>query len=101
MQSKLSGIALLKQPSAFLPVAMSCAALAIVLVHIIMFGVAREVDEGTAAHLWQLLMAAQIPIVALFAIRWLPRSPRSALPVLALQAVAALAALTPVYLLNL
>ena len=91
---------MIKKPSAFLPVAMSLAALALVLVHIIMSGAARQADEGTAAHLWQLLMAAQIPIVAFFAIRWLPQSPRSALPVLALQAVAALAALAPVYLLN-
>jgi len=91
---------MIKRPSAFVPVAMSLAALAIVLVHIIKSGVAREADEGTAAHLWQLLMAAQIPIIAFFAIRWLPQSPRSALPVLALQAVAALAALAPVYLLN-
>jgi hypothetical protein len=91
---------MIKRPSAFIPVAMSLAALAIVLVHIIRSGVAREADEGTAAHLWQLMMAAQIPIIAFFAVRWLPQSPRSALPVLALQAVAALAALAPVYLLN-
>jgi hypothetical protein len=92
--------AMIKRPSAFVPVAMSFAALAIVLIHIIMSGVARQADEGTAAHLWQLLMAAQIPIIGFFAIRWLPQSPRSALPVLALQAAAALAALAPVYLLN-
>lgn len=91
---------MLKKPSAFLPVAMSLAALALVLGHLIIFGAARQADEGTAAHLWQLLMTAQIPIVAFFAIRWIPRNPRSALPVLALQAVAALAALAPVYLLN-
>lgn len=91
---------LIKRPSAFGPVAMSFAALAVVLVHIIMSGTARQADEGTAAHLWQLLMVAQIPIIAFFAIRWLPQSPRFALPVLALQAVAALAALAPVYLLN-
>jgi hypothetical protein len=91
---------MIKRQSAFIPVAMSFAALAIVLVHIIRSGVAREADEGTAAHLWQLMMAAQIPIIAFFAVRWLPQSPRSALPVLALQAVAALAALAPVYLLN-
>jgi hypothetical protein len=90
----------IKRPSAFVPVAMSFAALAMVLVHITISGVARETDEATAAHLWQLLMAAQIPIVVFFAIRWLPQSPRSAPPVLALQAVAALAALAPVYLLN-
>lgn len=92
--------AMIRRPSAFVPVAMSLVALAIVLIHIIMSGVARQADEGTAAHLWQLLMAAQIPIIGFFAIRWLPQSPRSALPVLALQAVAALAALAPVYLLN-
>jgi hypothetical protein len=92
---------MLKQPSAFLPVAMSLAALATVLVHIAMFGAVREADEGTAAHIWQLLMAAQVPIVGYFAIKWLPRSPRHALPILALQAGAALAALAPVFYFNL
>jgi hypothetical protein len=101
MQARLSIIALLKQPSAFLPVAMSFAALAVVLAHVVMFGAAREADEGTAAHIWQILMAAQVPIVAFFAIRWLPQTARCALPVLALQAGAALAALAPVYFLNL
>jgi hypothetical protein len=66
-----------------------------------MFGVAREADEGTAAHVFQLLMIAQVPIVAFFAIKWLPRAPRQALQVLALQAGAVLAALAPVFLLNL
>ena len=89
-----------KQPSALIPLAMSCAALAIVLGHIAMSGVGREADEGTAAHLWQLLMAGQLPVVAFFAIKWLPRSPRQALLVLALQAGAALAAFAPVFLLN-
>ena len=69
-------ISTIKQPSAWLPVAMSCAALATVLVHIALFGAAREADEGTAAHIWQLLMAAQIPIMAFFAIKWLPQAPR-------------------------
>ena len=87
-------------PSAYLPIAMSFAALTVVLFHIIMSGTARQADEGTTAHLWQLLMAAQIPIVAFFAIRWLPHGPRFAVPVLALQLSAALAALAPVYLLN-
>ena len=43
----------LKRPSAFLPLAMSFAALATVLVHVAVFGVAREADEGTAAHIWR------------------------------------------------
>lgn len=92
---------MMKRPSAFLPVVMSLAALATVLVHVARFGAAREADEGTAAHVWQLLMLAQVPIIAFFAITWLPRAPREALPVLALQAAAALAALAPVFLLGL
>ena len=90
----------LKHLSAFLPIAMSLLAVAIVLIHIVLVGTARQPDEGTAAHLWQLLMAGQLPIILFFAVRWLPQSPRSALPVLALQATAAVAALAPVYLLH-
>ena len=91
---------LLKQPLAFLPLAMSVAALATVLGYVAVNGVARQPDEGTAAHVWQLLMAGQVPIVALFAITWLPQAPRQALPVLALQVAAALAALLPVFVLQ-
>jgi hypothetical protein len=91
----------MKRPSAFLPVVMSLAALAIVIIHIIRFGTAREVDEGTSAHLWQILMAGQLPIIAFFAIKWLPRTPMVALAVLAVQVVAALAAMAPVFYLGL
>jgi hypothetical protein len=76
---------------------MSLAALATVIIHIAMHGVAREADEGTAAHLWQILMAGQLPIITLFAIKWLPKNPKPALTVLALQAVAGLGALAPVF----
>lgn len=91
---------LMKNPSAFLPLAMSFAALGTVLIHIALFGVARQADEGTAAHIWQILMAAQIPIMAFFMIKWLPRTPIRALAVLALQGGAVLAALAPVFLLK-
>jgi hypothetical protein len=91
----------LKKPSAWIPLAMSLAALAVVLTHVAIFGAAREADEGTAAHLWQLLMTGQLPIVAFFAIKWLPRIPKQALVVLTLQAGAGLAALAPVFFLGL
>ena len=94
-------LTMMKKPSAFLPVTMSFAALATVLVHVALFGVVREADEGTSAHIFQLLMVAQVPIVVVFAIKWLLRTPRQALPILALQAAAALAALAPVFFLNL
>ena len=92
---------IIKRPSAFLPVAMSSAALVTLLVALSVGGAARETDEGTAAHIWQLLMGGQVPIVAYFAIRWLPQAPRQALYVLALQVAIALAAMAPVYLLHL
>jgi hypothetical protein len=86
----------LQHPSAFLPVVMSLVALLAVLFHIAAHGTAPQPDEGTAAHLWQLLMALQLPVIAFFAFRWVPQSPRSALAVLALQLLAGLAAAAPV-----
>jgi hypothetical protein len=91
---------LMKSPSAFLPLAMSLGALATVVLFIILHGTAPQADEGATAHIWQLLMAAQVPIVLFFAIRWLPQSPRQAAPILALQVGAALAAMAPVFLLH-
>ena len=91
------GLSILRRPSASIPLVMSFAAMSVVLVQIATVGAAREADEGTAAHLWQLLMAGQIPIIVFFAIKWLPQAPRQALLVLALQAVAGLAAALPVF----
>ena len=92
---------IMKDPSAYIPIVMSLAALATVLLHLARFGVVREADEGAAAHIWQLLMAGQLPIIAFFAIKWLPRAPKEALPVLAMQVGAILAAMAPVFLLRL
>ena len=91
---------MLKRPSAFLPVAMSLVALATVLLFLARNGPAPQADEGTAAHIWQLLMAGQVPIVLFFAFKWLPQSPRQAAPILGLQVGAALAAMAPVFLLR-
>ena len=91
----------IKQPSAFLPVALSLVALALVLGHVALFGVVHEADEGTAAHIWQILMAAQVPIIAFFALKYVPQKPKQALLILALQIVAALTACAPVFFLKL
>jgi hypothetical protein len=90
----------MKQPSAWVPIALSLAALAMVLLHAAAYGIVHEADEGTAAHVFQILMVAQVPIVAFFAVRWLPRAPRQALWVLALQAGAAIAAIASVFFLT-
>ena len=89
-----------KHPSAVIPLAMSLVALALVLGHVVIFGVVRGVDEGTAAHVFQILLAAQLPFVVFFALKWLPRSPRQALWVLSLQAAAALAAMAAAFYLT-
>ena len=88
-------------PSAFVPIAMSLVALSVVLVYVAVFGAAPEPDEGAAAHIWQLLVAGQLPIVAFFTIKWLPRTPSFARGVLAAQALAFLTALAPVYFFHL
>jgi hypothetical protein len=85
-----------KVPSAWLPIAMSMAALALVAGQLLIAGIPRDADEGAAAHLWQLLMAGQIPLIAWFAFRWLPKGPRQAIPVLAVQLAAVVAAAAPV-----
>jgi hypothetical protein len=100
-QPALSFGAIVRRPSAFVPMAMSLTALALVLGHIALYGAVREADEGATAHLWQILMAGQLPVLIFFAIKWLPRAPRQTLCVLGLQAGAVLASVAPVLIFNL
>ena len=88
---------IMKQPSAYVPLTMSLVALTMVLGSVARYGGGPVHDEGAVGHLWQLLMAGQVPVVAFFAIRWLPRAPRQTLYVLAEQAGAALASLAAVF----
>jgi len=76
---------------------MSLTALALVLSHVAIYGVVHEADEGTAAHVWQLLMAGQVPMLVYFALKFLPQAPGKALRVIALQLAAAFASCAPVY----
>jgi hypothetical protein len=79
---------LLKEPSAWIPMAISLLALTMILVYVAIFGIVHNEDEGAPAHIFQLLMLLQLPIAAYFAFKWLPKRPIQALIVLALQAVA-------------
>ena len=97
MKTKLVNVSLIKQPSAYLPLAMSLAALALVLGHAAIFGIVHEADEGAAAHIWQILMAAQLPIVIYFMLKWLPSRQKESLQVLALLAGIWLANFAAVY----
>jgi hypothetical protein len=102
-----SFVTIVRKPSAFLPLAMSITALALIGGAYIFAlaaghaGLVRQPDEGAIAHSWQLLMAGQLPVLVFFAIKWLPRAPRQTLYVFTLQLGAALAAMAPVYFLHL
>jgi hypothetical protein len=91
---------LFKRPSGFLPVAMSSIALLLVLAQVATVGVEPQPDEGAAAHIWQLLMVAQLPLIAYFGIRWVPPAPKQGLIVLVTQLAFALVAAVPVFLLG-
>lgn len=89
----------IRNPLVFVPLGLGLGALAMVLVHAAVFGVVRQADEGTAARIFQLLLVVQAGVMAAFAARWLPRSPRATLRWLALQAAfGALAVATVVFL---
>lgn len=93
--------ALMRQPAASLPMVMSLGALAMIVWYVAAHGVVHASDEGAQAHLWQILVAGQLPLIAYFALRWLPSATRAALIVLALQAAAVLLlAVTPLWALG-
>lgn len=81
---------LIKQPAAWTPLVISLAALAFLVGYVALFGLARNTggDEGAPARIFQLLMLAQLPIIAYFALKWLPRRPIQTLLILTLQTVA-------------
>jgi len=62
--------------------------LLLALRYVLLFGVTREADEGTEAHLFQLLMPVAVFVAGYFALTWVPRAPRTALAILAVQALA-------------
>jgi len=91
---------LFARPSALAPIVMSLSALGLIAGHVTLYGVVRQVDEGTPAHLFQLLMAAQVPIIGYFVVRYLPEAPGRAALVVAAQMAAAAAAFAPIFYLG-
>jgi len=89
-------VQLFRHPSAHLPVALSLVALSMVLVHVATVGTIRQPDEGTAAHVFQLLLLVQVPLVAWSAARGFPRAPGTAAVILLAQLLAAAAAVLAV-----
>jgi hypothetical protein len=97
MKSKLLNGSLLVHPSALIPILMSIAALSLVLIHAAIYGIVHETDEGTSAHIFQLLMIAQLPIIVFFGFKWFKKSHRQATRILVIQITTWLAAIAAVY----
>ena len=97
---------LMHKPTAYCPVGMSLMALLVVLIAVAV-GATTSVapdgrpDEGPAAHVFQILIVAQLPIVAAFIWRWARGSARGAMQVLMLQALSLVLALAPVFIFRL
>jgi len=81
---------LIKQPGAWIPLAISFTELSFLLGYVAIYGFTNQTngDEGAPARIFQLLMAVQIPFIMYFALRWLPKQPKQALSILVLQAAA-------------
>lgn len=96
----MTALRLLRNPLALAPLVLSGIAVLAIALQVVRHGGAPQPDEGTAAHVWQLVTLVQLPCIALFAAKWLPRAPRQAAGVLALQLLLVVAAVVPVLLLG-
>ncbi|OHA00326.1 MAG: hypothetical protein A3C11_01260 [Candidatus Sungbacteria bacterium RIFCSPHIGHO2_02_FULL_49_12] len=92
---------IIKKPSAWIPIVIPLVFFAYLVIYITIFGIAREEDEGTAAHIFQIWMVLEVLMIAFFAIKWLPQRPKQALLILALQIGAALLPMAVIFFLEL
>ena len=81
--------------TSLVPIILSALAMALALGSIAT-GTGHSADEDWQAHVWQLLMAAQLPIIAAFALTADWSHPSRPLKIIALHAAAIGAAVAPV-----
>lgn len=91
---------LIKKPGAWLPMAISFASLIFLIGYVIVSGIEYHEEERAPARIFQLLMLAQLPVIALFALRWIPRAPKQAFVILLFQVIAAVVPVVTVILLE-
>ena len=88
---------LVGQPSGFIPLICSWVALGTAVVVGASTAGVKPADEGAAAHIFQLLIAAQFPIIAYFIFRWARGRRGAAFTVVAAQTLAIGTAIAPVW----
>jgi hypothetical protein len=62
-----------------------------------MFGAVHRSDEAAGAHVFQLLVAGELPVIAFFAIRWLRKDLKASLTMLTIHTFALALAFAPVW----
>jgi hypothetical protein len=94
---------LMKHPSAWLPIGMSFTALVLLVGYIAFFGMPQSSakDEGSAARLFQILMAGQLPIIAFFIFKYLRKERKPAAQILLIQSLCAFMVFASVVILEL
>ncbi|MBV9159551.1 MAG: hypothetical protein JO019_03075 [Candidatus Kaiserbacteria bacterium] len=93
---------MLKRPAAWLPLAFSGVAIVLIYGMIAVVGTPRrQADEGTAAHLFQIWLLLEVLLITFFAIKWMPREPRSTFIVVVLQILAVAIGCFPIFYFNL
>jgi len=90
--------AMLRSPLTLAPILLPLFCIGMVLVHVARVGAGPQADEGTEAHLFQLIMALQGPLMIWFAAKWWSVRRRATLLVLGFQGAAAATALGLVFL---
>jgi hypothetical protein len=88
---------IIKKPSAWVPIAIPLIFFAYLVICITFFGIVREKDEGTGAHLFQLWLVLEPLMLGFFAVKWFQRAPKQALLILTVQIVAALLPISVVF----
>jgi hypothetical protein len=92
---------IIKQPSAWIPIALSFGVLLIMFASFALSGTpTHQADEGTAAHLFQIWLVVEVAMIGFFGVTWLPKKPLSASLILIVQIVAVLAACAPIRYFN-
>jgi len=86
----------------WIPIVMSVAAIALLILALTTgWGKGPPGDEGAAAHLWQLLVGLQVPLIVAFLATAEWRRPLRIFAILGLQVLGLLVAMAPVALLRL
>jgi len=71
-------IALIKHPTAWLPMGMSVAILALVLSMVTTLGVMQYSGSGATSQMFQFWIAAESSMIAFFGFKWIPQMPLEA-----------------------